>query len=52
MPRPHSPAARPKRQELCVEPNEVHPPPEDELGGGDICSVEEQPSTDDDRPLD
>ena len=28
-----------------------HPPPEEELGGGDICSVEEQPSTDDDKPL-
>jgi hypothetical protein len=29
-----------------------HPPPEDHLGGGDICSLQEQPSTDDDKPLD
>jgi hypothetical protein len=29
-----------------------HPPPEDELGGGDFCSLEESPSTDDDKPLD
>ena len=28
------------------------PPPEEELGGGDFCSLEEQPSTEDDRPLD
>lgn len=28
------------------------PPPEEELGGGDFCSLEEQPSTDDDKPLD
>jgi hypothetical protein len=32
-----------------VQPD--HPPPEEELGGGDICSLEQQPSTDDDRPL-
>lgn len=29
-----------------------HPPPEQDLGGGDICSLEQEPSTDDDRPLD
>jgi hypothetical protein len=29
-----------------------HPPPEDELGGGDICSLEWKPPTDDDKPLD
>lgn len=29
-----------------------HPAPEERLGGGDICSLEEQPSTDDDVPLD
>jgi hypothetical protein len=29
-----------------------HPPPEDELGGGDICSLERMPPTDDDKPLD
>jgi hypothetical protein len=28
------------------------PEPEEELGGGDICSLQEQPSTDDDQPLD
>lgn len=28
-----------------------HPAPEEHLGGGDICSPE-QPSTDDDVPLD
>jgi hypothetical protein len=28
------------------------PEPEDDLGGGDICSLQEQPSTDDDQPLD
>lgn len=27
------------------------PPPEDELGGGDIVSLETEPSTDDDEPL-
>jgi putative SOS response-associated peptidase YedK len=29
-----------------------HPPPEEDLGGGDICSLEIGPSTEDDRPLD
>jgi hypothetical protein len=29
-----------------------HPPPEDDLGGGDICSLESSPSTEDDKPLD
>ncbi|CAL80464.1 conserved hypothetical protein with CBS domain [Bradyrhizobium sp. ORS 278] len=29
----------------------IYPPPEDELGGGDIVSLQEQPSTDDDQPL-
>ncbi len=28
------------------------PSPEEDLGGGDICSREAEPSTDDDRPLD
>jgi hypothetical protein len=27
------------------------PPAEEDLGGGDICSLQEQPSTDDDEPL-
>lgn len=30
---------------------EPFPPAEEDLGGGDICSLQEQPSTDDDRPL-
>lgn len=29
----------------------VYPPPEDELGGGDFVSLQEEPSTDDDQPL-
>src|ERR1700689_4385614 len=28
-----------------------HPPPEEDLGGGDICSLEEKPSTEDNMPL-
>jgi hypothetical protein len=28
------------------------PQAEEDLGGGDICSLQEQPSTDDDQPLD
>jgi hypothetical protein len=31
---------------------DTQPPPEEQLGGGDICSLEEAPSTDDDKPLD
>jgi hypothetical protein len=29
----------------------VYPPAEDELGGGDFVSLQEEPSTDDDQPL-
>ncbi len=29
-----------------------YPPPEEDLGGGDICSPEQDPSTEDDKPLD
>jgi hypothetical protein len=35
----------------CTSPAS-HPPPEEDLGGGDICSLEATPSTDDDKPLD
>jgi len=42
-PKPDKPAPPRKRPE---------PPPEDDLGGGDICSLEAEPSTDDDTPLD
>jgi hypothetical protein len=34
-----------------LEKVDGHPALEDHLGGGDICSPEEQPSTDDDMPL-
>jgi len=30
----------------------TQPQAEEDLGGGDICSLQEQPSTDDDQPLD
>lgn len=30
----------------------VQPEPEHDLGGGDICSLEQEASTDDDKPLD
>ncbi len=30
----------------------TQPQPEEDLGGGDICSLQEQPSTDDYQPLD
>jgi hypothetical protein len=30
----------------------TQPKPEEDLGGGDFCSLQEQPSTDDDQPLD
>ena len=29
----------------------LRPPPEEDLGGGDICSLEEKPSTEDNMPL-
>ena len=30
----------------------TQPQPEEDLGGGDICSLQEHLSTDDDQPLD
>jgi hypothetical protein len=30
----------------------TQPQPEEDLGGGDFCSLQEQSSTDDDQPLD
>jgi hypothetical protein len=30
----------------------TQPQPEEDYGGGDFCSLQEQPSTDDDQPLD
>ena len=29
----------------------AYPPPEDEFGGGDICSQEQTPSAEDEAPL-
>jgi hypothetical protein len=40
-----------KKPDLCDILNE-HPAPEDQFGGGDFCSPEEEPPTDDDKPLD
>jgi len=40
----------PKKQ--APPPKRPQPLPEEDLGGGDICSLQEQPSTDDDKPLD
>jgi hypothetical protein len=34
-----------------VTARENHPPPEEDYGGGDIVSVQREPSTDDDQPL-
>jgi hypothetical protein len=34
-----------------VASGRLHPPPEEDLGGGDICSLEEKPSTEDNMPL-
>lgn len=34
-----------------VPMRESHPPPEEDYGGGDIVSVQSEPSTDDDQPL-
>jgi hypothetical protein len=55
--------ASPSQLEKSGEPNEnldsfgeavkscLHPPAEEDLGGGDICSLEEKPSTEDNTPL-
>lgn len=39
-------------RELEDELRRKWPAPEQELGGGDICSLEREPSTEDDQPLD
>jgi hypothetical protein len=41
------PAGKPRQPKRRTQPQ-----PEEDLGGGDICSLQEQPSTDDDQPLD
>ena len=43
------------RPEQNTEPSPdlgKHPPPEEKFGGGDICSPEQEPPTEDDQPLD
>ena len=41
----------PGQEDVLLERG-AHLPAEDELGSGDICSIEETPSTDDDKALD
>jgi hypothetical protein len=40
------PGVKQVQDELCS-----YPPPEEDLGGGDIASLEREPSTIDDEPL-
>jgi hypothetical protein len=42
----------PAKRQVAPPKRRPQPPSEEELGGGDICSLEEQPSTADDKPLD
>ncbi|MEA2908095.1 MAG: hypothetical protein QOJ15_176 [Bradyrhizobium sp.] len=35
-----------------LAPRRSQPQPEEDFGGGDFCSLQEQASTDDDQPLD
>jgi hypothetical protein len=42
----------PAEKQVPPPKQRLQPPPEENLGGGDICSLEERPSTDDDQPLD
>ena len=52
------PIATPDRKaESALSPDATydfsdHPPSEEQLGGGNICSLEEEASTDDGKPLD
>lgn len=41
------------KKDACAKPpvKTDQPPPEEDFGGGDFVSLEQQPSTDDDRPL-
>ncbi|MDF3813686.1 MULTISPECIES: hypothetical protein [Rhodopseudomonas] len=45
-------SSKPQQQKKPPPPKRYEPLPEQDFGGGDICSLEEQPSTDDDMPLD
>ena len=40
-----------EKPDLLTIPGD-HPPSEDQFGGGDICSPEAEPPTEDDKPLD
>jgi len=51
MPKPHHQAERTKSPKPAKAVPDDHPPPEDELGGGDFVSPEVSPATEDDRPL-
>jgi len=42
----------PAKRQVPPPKRRPQPPYEEDLGGGDICSLEEQPSTADDKPLD
>jgi hypothetical protein len=41
----------PRKRREAVRGRIYLPPPEEDLGGGDICSLEEKPSTEDNMPL-
>jgi hypothetical protein len=42
----------PAKRQVPPPKRRAQPPSEEDLGGGDICSLEEQPSIADDKPLD
>jgi hypothetical protein len=42
----------PAKTQVPPPKRRAQPPSEEDLGGGDICSLEEQPSIADDKPLD
>jgi hypothetical protein len=50
-PQQHDPKLPAEKPGTHVMPGD-HPPPEDDFGGGDICSPEVEPPTEDDKPLD
>jgi hypothetical protein len=41
-----------QRARKCLAQRRTQPKPEEDLGGGDFCSLQEQVPTDDDQPLD
>jgi hypothetical protein len=42
----------PAKRQVPPPKRRAQPPSEEDLGGGDTCSLEEQPSIADDKPLD